>query len=59
MADARRARAERLDALAARVAQTAPVDGPPRHSLSFGARQRRRGLPYAIPLTASPAVLHG
>ena len=34
MADARRARAERRAALAARVAQTAPVGGPPRCSPS-------------------------
>ena len=34
MADARRARAERRAALTARVAQTAPVGGPPRRSLS-------------------------
>ena len=34
MAVARRARAERRAALTARVAQTAPVGGPPRHSLS-------------------------
>ena len=31
MADARRARAERRAALTARVAQTAPVGGPPQH----------------------------
>ena len=34
MADARRARAERRAALATHVAQTAPVGGPPRRSLS-------------------------
>ena len=34
MADARRARAERRTTLATRVAQTAPVDGPPRRSPS-------------------------
>ena len=34
MADARRARAERRAALATRVAQTAPVGGRPRRSLS-------------------------
>ena len=34
MADARRARAERRAALATRVAQTAPVCGRPRRSLS-------------------------
>ena len=34
MADARRARAERRAALTARVAQTAPVGGPPRRSPS-------------------------
>ena len=34
MSDARRARAERRAALAAHVAQTAPVGGPPRRSLS-------------------------
>src|SRR3954471_11492253 len=34
MADARRARAERWAALATRVAQTAPVGGPPRRSPS-------------------------
>src|SRR4051812_49408495 len=34
MADARRARAERRAALAARVAQTAPIGGPPHRSPS-------------------------